>query len=100
MRNRSEETLSSIIGKIVSGIVLSTNVQGHPRSQIFLTFHDGTAFEIWGDNEVLYTGSGLDHQTLDDIVRIQKRRQGVSIVAFRPPHEDLSNPQLDLLAGF
>ena len=97
MRSRSDAALAGLVGKIVSGIVITQNEQGNPRSQIFVTFSDGTSFEFWTGQEVICTATGLDHQCLDDIVDIQDRREGTQIITFRPPHQDPSNLQRDLL---
>ena len=88
-----------MIGKIVSGVVLTECPDGNPRSQVFITFSDGTAFEFWCDDEVIRTASGLDHQSLEEIVRIQQKRDGNVVKAFRPPHQQPANPQRDLLSG-
>ena len=97
MRSRSEGALSAIIGKIVTGIVLTQNEQGNPRSQVFLTFSDGASYEFWSDEEIICTASGLDHHCLGEIVAIQTKRKGTSVRVFRAPHEDLDQPQRNLL---
>ena len=97
MRSRSEEVIPEIIGKVVSGIVFTNNRKGNPRSQVFITFHDGTSFEFWADNEEIITAAGLDHQNVNQIVDIQERRQGTYVRAFRPSYQDCNAAQRDLL---
>ena len=97
MRARSEQALSEMIGKVISGVVLTVNSEGHPRSQVFVTFSDGTAFEFWGDEETICTASGFDHCCLDDIVAIQNMREGTKVKVFRSSHEDPNQLQRDLL---
>ena len=99
MRTRSQRALSQMIGKIVSGVVLTTTSEGHPRSQVFITFSDGTAFEFWSDDEPICTASGFDHCCLNDIVAIQNMREGTKVKVFRSPHEDPNQLQRDLLTN-
>lgn len=96
MRTRSEGVFPQMIGKIVNGVVLTLNSEGHPRSQVFITFSDGTAFEFWADNEMLCTASGLDECCLEDIIATQNKREGTKVKAYRPPHQDIGNPQRNL----
>ena len=98
MRLRSEEAFAAIVGKIVSGVVVADHEDGSPRSQIFLTFRDGTAFELWGDEAPIGTGSGLDNQSTEEIVRNLEKRDGTKIRIFRPLHEDPNAAQRDLLS--
>lgn len=44
-----KDGIREIIGKNISGVVVAQNDKS-PRIQLFLTFTDGTYFEIWGDN--------------------------------------------------
>ena len=99
MRLRSEEAFAAIVGKIVSGVVVADNEHGTPQSQIFFTFRDGTAFELWGDEAAIGTGSGLDRQSVDEIARNLKKREGTTIRTFRPSYEDPEAVQQDLFAG-
>lgn len=99
MRLRSEEAFAAIVGKTVSGIVVADNDDGSPQSQVFLTFRDGTAFELWGDEAAIGTGSGLDSQSVDEIVRNLKKREGTTIRTFRPSYENPEAVQRDLFAG-
>jgi len=94
---RIKESISGIIGKIVSGIVVAKSDGDYPRSQIFFAFSDGTSFEFWGDQEGISMASGLDHQGMDQIVEILERREGTKIHTFRAPHEDPDAIQRDLL---
>lgn len=96
---QSEAVLTEIIGKIVSGVVLTRNTNGNPRSQVFITFSDGTAFEFWANYEVICMASGLDNCCVDEIVTNQKRRDGTRVMAFRPAHEDANSPQADFLSS-
>jgi hypothetical protein len=41
--------IKQIVGKTVSGIVVASK-DGAPRQQLFLSFTDGTYFEIWGES--------------------------------------------------
>lgn len=90
---RSEEALSNVIGKLVSGVVLTRNTSGNPRSQVFITFSDGTAFEFWANGEVISMASGLDNCSLEEIVTSQERRNDTRVKVFRSRHEDPANPQ-------
>ncbi len=44
-----KDGVGEIVGKSIAGIVVAENNRP-PRVQLFLTFADGTYFEIWGDN--------------------------------------------------
>jgi hypothetical protein len=55
--------IRQIIGKSVSGVVLAENDERSPRTQLFLTFSDGTYLEIWGD-EFTYAGA-FDRGTIE-----------------------------------
>jgi len=41
--------VAEIVGRQVAGIIVATNKRS-PEQQLFLTFSDGTYFEIWGSN--------------------------------------------------
>ena len=41
--------IQKVLGKTISGIVVAENDR-EPKIQMFLTFTDGTYFEIWGNN--------------------------------------------------
>ena len=36
-----------IVGKLITGVVVASS-PNDPKNQLFLTFSDGTYFEIWG----------------------------------------------------
>ena len=95
---RVKDSLSDLIGKIISGVVVAQYPKGNPRSRIYLTFSDGTAFEFWEDEESIAMAGGLDSGGVDHITKILERREGAKIVTFRPPHEDPSASQQDLLS--
>jgi hypothetical protein len=44
-----KDGLKQVIGKHISGVVVASRPSS-PRQQLFLTFADGTYFEIWGDS--------------------------------------------------
>ncbi len=44
-----KDGIREIVGKSIAGIVVAENNRS-PRVQLFLTFTDGTYFEIWGDS--------------------------------------------------
>ena len=94
---RVKDSLSKLIGKIISGVVVAQYPKGNPRSRIYLTFSDGTAFEFWEDEESIAMAGGLDHGGMNQIVKMLEQRSGAKIHAFRPPHEDPDVPQRDLL---
>ena len=94
---RVKDSLSDLIGKIISGVVVAQYPKGNPRSRIYLTFSDGTAFEFWEDEESIAMAGGLDHGGVDQIVKMLGRREGAKIKAFRPPHEDPDAKQRDML---
>ena len=94
---RVKESLADLIGKIISGVVVAQYPQGNPRSRIYLTLSDGTAFEFWDDDNSIHMAGGLDTGGVDQIVKMLDRREGAKIHAFRPPHEDPDQPQRDML---
>lgn len=49
-----KDGIKEIVGKTICGAVVAVNSET-PRVQLFLTFTDGTYFEIYGDS---YTGAG------------------------------------------
>ena len=44
-----KEGIRQVLGKTISGIVVAENDK-EPAMQLFLTFTDGTYFEIWGNS--------------------------------------------------
>ena len=96
---RIKDSLSQLIGKIISGVVVAQYPKGNPLSRIFLTFSDGTAFEFWEDEWNLTMADGLDSGGVDHIVKMLERREGATINVFRPSHEDPDEPQRDLLTN-
>ena len=99
---RVKDSLNDLIGKIISGVVVAQYPKGNPRSQIYLTFSDGTAFEFWEDEDSILASyiamaGGLDHGGVDQIVDIMERRKGAKITVFRAPHEDPDAIQRDML---
>ena len=96
---RVKDSLSDLIGKIISGVVVAQYPDGNPRCRIYLTFTDGTAFEFWADDYGIEIAGGLEHGSVDQLVSRLRRRERADIVAFRPPHEDPNVPQRDLLTG-
>ena len=95
---RIKDSLNDLIGKIISGVMVAQYPEGNPRSRIYLTFSDGTAFEFWEDEEGMEMAGGLDVGGVDQIVEMLERREGAKINAVRPPHEDPNVPQRDMLA--
>ena len=96
---RVKDAVSDLIGKIISGVVVAQYPKGYPRSRIYLTFSDGTAYEFWEDEQSIEMSGGLDHGGVDQIVEILERREGAKIHAFRAPHEDPDAVQRDMLTG-
>lgn len=94
---RVKDSLSDLVGKIISGVVVAQYPKGNPHSRIFLTFSDGTAFEFWEDEWCFAMADGLDSGGVDQIVKMLERRDGAKIDVFRPSHEDPNQPQRDLL---
>jgi len=94
---RVKDSLSDLIGKIISGVVVAQYSKGYPRSRIYITFSDGTAFEFWEDEETMSMAGGLDSGGVDHIVEMLERRDGAKIHAFRPSHEDPDAKQRDML---
>ena len=94
---RVKDSLSDLIGKFISGVVVAQYSKGYPRSRIYLTFSDGTAFEFREDEETISMAGGLDSGGVDHIVRKLERREGATINVFRPSYEDPNEPQRDLL---
>ena len=95
---RVKDSLSDLIGKIISGVVVAQYPKGNPRSRIFLTFSDGTAFEFWEDEGSMAMAGDLDSGGVDQIVTMLERREGAKIHAFRAPHQDPNAIQRDMLA--
>jgi len=94
---RSVDVLSQLLGKTVSGLVTTTNNESCPRSQLILTFTDGTSFEFWVDTGHILTASGVDKCGLDHVVDVLRRRIGTEFQVIRPPHEDPDAIQRDML---
>ena len=100
---RVKDSLNDLIGKIISGVVVAQYPKGNPRSQIYLTFSDGTAFEFWEDEDSIVASyvamaGGLDHGSVDQIVKRLEKRKGAKITTFRAPHENPDAVQRDMLA--
>jgi len=96
VRKRSIHALKQLVGKVLTGIVIAESRNEHPRSQIFLTFSDGSAFEFWSDGGSICAACGLDHQSLDDIVAVQESRDDAKVTVFRPRHNDPDSLQEEL----
>jgi hypothetical protein len=96
---RVKNSLNDLIGKIISGVVVAQYPKGNPRSRIFFTFSDGTAFEFWEDEQAISMAGGLDYGGVDQIAELLERREGSKIVAFRASHEDPDEPQQDWLCS-
>ena len=96
---RVKDSLFDLIGKTISGVVVAKYPEGNPRSRIYLTFSDGTAFEFWEDEGAMSMAGGLERGGVDQLVKMMERREGAEIHAFRPPHVDPDAPQRDLLAN-
>jgi hypothetical protein len=94
---RIKNSLNDLIGKIVNGIVIAEYAEGNPTNRIFLTFSDGSAFEIWQDDNIISMASDPNTGDVEQLVQLLKRREGAEVRAFRPRHEDPSDPQHDLL---
>ena len=92
---RLNDSLFELIGKRISGIVVGQYQKGNPRVRIYFTFFDGTAYELWQDDDVIYTSSGLETGGVDHFAEVMARRDGAVIRVFRPPHEDPDEPQID-----
>ena len=95
---RVKGSLNDLIGKIISGVVVAQYPKGNPRSRIFLTFSDGTAFEFWEDEESIAMAGALDRGGVNQITEMLERREGAKIATFRPSHEDPHESQQDLLS--
>ena len=97
-----KDSLSDLIGKIISGVVVGQFPKGNPRTQIYLTFSDGTAFEFW-EHEGSIANSYIDMAGylvdggVDQIAKKLERRPGAKITVFRAPHEDPDAIQRDML---
>ena len=52
-----KSAIADVVGKTISGVVVATNARS-PQQQLFLTFADGSYFEIWGAN--FSCAGGLD----------------------------------------
>ena len=96
---RVKDSLSDLIGKIISGVVVAQYPKGNPRSRIYLTFSDGTAYEFWDDDNGIHMAADFDERGVDQIVKILEQREGAKIHTFRPQHEDPDAPQRDMLTG-
>jgi len=94
---RVKESLSDLIGKIISGVVVAQYPKGNPRSHIYLTLSDGTAFEFREDEETVSMAGDLGSGGVDQIVKMLERREGAKIHAFRAPHQDSDAVQRDML---
>jgi hypothetical protein len=94
---RVRESLSDLIGKIISGVVVAQYPKGTPRSQLFITFSDGTAFEFWEDGQMLSMAKGLDSTNVDQLIARLEQRDGAQINVIRPSHEDPKAIQRDML---
>ena len=94
---RVKDSLSGLIGKVISGVVVAEYGQGDPSTRMFLTFSDGTAFELWEDQFGVEMAGDLDDVNLDQLVEMLKMRPSAKLQVFRPPHEDPNKPQRDLL---
>jgi hypothetical protein len=94
---RVKEALSRIIGKTVSSDVVAHHEDGYPCSRLFLMFSDGSAFELWTDEEDMSIASDLDEYAVDQIVDVLGRRDRMQISAIRAPHEDPNSVQKNLL---
>ena len=97
MTIKIRDSLQDFIGKKINGIVASEYPEGNPINRIFFTFSDGTALETWQDDEIIYMSHAPDFGAVDKAIEILERREGAKIQVFRPPHEDLNEPQRDLL---
>lgn len=65
-----KDGIREIVGKTISGVVIAQNQERSPRNQVFLTFSDGTYFEIWGDS--FTCAGGVDRGTADDAIAYAK----------------------------
>ena len=94
---RIKSSLKSLIGKIISGVVIAQYPKGNPSTRIYLTFSDGTAFEFWQDDEIISMASALNEGGVDQLVKMLERREGAKIHTFRAPHQDPDAIQQDML---
>ena len=58
-----KDGIGQILGRTVSGVIIAKNERRSPRYQLFLTFSDGTYFEIWGDS--VACAGGIDRGGAD-----------------------------------
>ena len=94
---KNKDSLSDLIGKIINGVVVAQYPKSNPRSQIYLTFSDGTSFEFWEREGYISIASGFDDGGVDHLVKKLERTEGVKVTAFRAPHEDPDAVQRDML---
>ena len=79
---RVKDSLSELLGKTISPAVVTRNGDSEPRSQLFLVFDDGTSFEFWVDNDVISMASKTDNETLDQVLRLARKRKGSRVHVF------------------
>lgn len=95
---RAKDSLSDIIGKTISSVVVAENRQSEPRVQVFLVFSDNTSFEIWSNDKDLSVASGVDKCDKDRIIEVLKNRQETQIWTFESDAFNLAMTQQDLLS--
>jgi hypothetical protein len=71
-----------IVGKTITGVIVKEGTG--PRSQLFLTFSDGTYYEFYcGDSAISCTG-GVDRGGVAEVLKYMSPRQQVVFQATEP----------------
>ena len=79
---RTKDGVDQVVGKTVTGVVMTENENSSPRSQLFLIFSDGTSYEFWVHSEKMTTASQVDQCDRDEVIRLLRNRPGTNIWAF------------------
>lgn len=80
--SRTKNGVEQVIGKTISGVVLTENLKTDPRSQLFLIFSDRTSFEFWVDSDRITTASCVDQSDMSAVTKITRNRPHTKIWEF------------------
>jgi hypothetical protein len=70
-------SIEEIVGKRIKSVVVSEVHAYPPRTQVFLVFDDGTAYEFYGDD--LNNASSLDSGGMEAVLGyLSKREEGLT----------------------
>lgn len=76
-----KQAIGQIVGKTISGIVVAKK-SNYPCVQLFITFTDGTYFEIYGDD--FTCAGGVDRGDAEKAASYAKSFAGAKITATYP----------------